>query len=369
MMVLGIALHSAMTYMTIAIPVWPFRDPFQSHVCDVLTLFIHSFRMPLFFVLAGFFGAMVHGRAGAVGFLRQRAQRILLPFVAAWLLLYAPTLAGMVYGMGALGPNPWGDVAAFFRSGAYYTPLRTLHLWFLHYLVHVYVLAVALAYIVPRVTSPRFRARFQDGFRRAAASVWRVPLLALPTAATLYFMESGGLESSATFLVTLPSLLAFSIYFGFGWLLFGHSDLIQDFRRHAWAQAGAAVALLPVNAIATGETVHALPRYAAVPHTVAIVSASLIAWLFIFAFIGLAQRYLSAANPRARYVADASYWMYLIHLPVVLWIQAALVPWAVSGVLKFAIVTSLTTAITLWTYALFVRNRFIGTVLNGRRPS
>lgn len=65
MMLLGICLHSAMTYLTLPVPVWPFRDKAQGPVCDLLMLFIHVFRMPLFFVLSGFLAGMLHHRLGA----------------------------------------------------------------------------------------------------------------------------------------------------------------------------------------------------------------------------------------------------------------------------------------------------------------
>ena len=44
-------------------------------------------------------------------------------------------------------------------------------------------------------------------------------------------------------------------------------------------------------------------------------------WCWSFAVIGLAMRFLSRENARVRYVADASYWIYLVHLPVVVAFQ------------------------------------------------
>ena len=53
MMMLGILLHAAMFYL--AAPPWPApMDPSTSLAFDALVHFIHSFRMPLFFVMAGF---------------------------------------------------------------------------------------------------------------------------------------------------------------------------------------------------------------------------------------------------------------------------------------------------------------------------
>ena len=39
-------------------------------------------------------------------------------------------------------------------------------------------------------------------------------------------------------------------------------------------------------------------------------------WTWTFAIIGLALRFLSNHSPVRRYIADSSYWLYLIHLPL-----------------------------------------------------
>ena len=48
---------------------------------DACIWFLHLFRMPLFFVVAGFFAAMLVARRGIGGLFRNRVRRIALPFV------------------------------------------------------------------------------------------------------------------------------------------------------------------------------------------------------------------------------------------------------------------------------------------------
>ncbi len=50
-------------------------------------------------------------------------------------------------------------------------------------------------------------------------------------------------------------------------------------------------------------------------------------WCWCFAVIGVAVRYLSAERFAVRYVADASYWIYLAHLPVVAFFQVIVGHW------------------------------------------
>jgi len=76
-MLLGICLHSMLAYSGI---VWVVMDDSQSHIFKWAINLIHGFRMPLFFLVSGFFTAMLVCRQGSAGMLKNRAARILIPF-------------------------------------------------------------------------------------------------------------------------------------------------------------------------------------------------------------------------------------------------------------------------------------------------
>jgi glucans biosynthesis protein C len=60
MMLLGIVFHAALPYTTL--PRWPFKDSSTHPVFDVLTVFLHIFRVPIFFAMARFFAALLWER-------------------------------------------------------------------------------------------------------------------------------------------------------------------------------------------------------------------------------------------------------------------------------------------------------------------
>src|SRR5688500_12766151 len=71
MMLLGLVLHSAASYTYTPLrDAWPFHDPPGLVAFEILLLFIHLFRMPAFFVVAGFFAALLYYRDGAGGLIR-----------------------------------------------------------------------------------------------------------------------------------------------------------------------------------------------------------------------------------------------------------------------------------------------------------
>jgi surface polysaccharide O-acyltransferase-like enzyme len=90
-------------------------------------------------------------------------------------------------------------------------------------------------------------------------------------------------------------------------------------------------------------------------------------WLLVFGLLGLFRRHFNHPSPTWRYLADASYWFYLIHLPVIFFIEIPLAPLALVWPIKVTLVGVATLAILLPSYHYLVRPTIIGKVLNGRR--
>jgi hypothetical protein len=79
-MLAGIILHACLAYMG---PYWVVQDRGESVLLTAGWAFIHGWRMELFFVLAGYFTAMVLRRDGAGGMVKRRLRRLLIPFALA----------------------------------------------------------------------------------------------------------------------------------------------------------------------------------------------------------------------------------------------------------------------------------------------
>ncbi len=85
------------------------------------------------------------------------------------------------------------------------------------------------------------------------------------------------------------------------------------------------------------------------------------------AVLSLALRFASGYSAVRRYLADASYWVYIVHLPLVMVGQILVVNETWPRFVKFGVVIAGTMAISLLTYQLLVRHSFVGGWLNGRR--
>jgi peptidoglycan/LPS O-acetylase OafA/YrhL len=77
-MLLGIALHASLSFLP---GVWPVQDRQQSPLFGVFLDAVHGFRMPLFFLLSGFFTMMIFRKRGMGELVKQRLFRIGLPLL------------------------------------------------------------------------------------------------------------------------------------------------------------------------------------------------------------------------------------------------------------------------------------------------
>jgi tetratricopeptide (TPR) repeat protein/peptidoglycan/LPS O-acetylase OafA/YrhL len=368
MMLLGLVLHSAISYGAINYgSAWPFQDISTNPLLDWLVFFIHVFRMPIFYAMAGFFAAMLYERRGAGGFARHRAGRILVPFVVGWVVLFPLISTGFNFANVAKASSSREGlevVAGMLLTGAVYAD-STAHLWFLYYLLMFYAAALVAVPLLRRLP-PRWSSAPLNGFGRLVRSRGRALWFAIPTALTLCMMSWGGLETSTSFIPDPRVFLAYSVFFVFGWLLYLRRDLLPGLTCQARAQAVLGVLLTLVNMAAVGRML-ASPGRETAAFVVIIVTGALMVWLLLFGITGLFLRYLDRQVPLVRYIVDASYWLYLIHLPFTIWIPGLMSKLEWPALFKALIVFALGGPVWLASYHFLVRGSFIGAVLNGRR--
>lgn len=75
-MLLGIGLHASLSYFPVP---WPVQDSQRNDWLSIFFLMVHGFRMPLFFIVSGYFTMMMYRRRGLAAVVKQRTARILVP--------------------------------------------------------------------------------------------------------------------------------------------------------------------------------------------------------------------------------------------------------------------------------------------------
>ena len=82
-MLLGIVLHGMMSFIPGIGVIWAVEDSHASPWYGVLLSFIHGWRMPLFFLVSGFFTAMLWRKRGLRELISHRFKRIFIPMLLA----------------------------------------------------------------------------------------------------------------------------------------------------------------------------------------------------------------------------------------------------------------------------------------------
>jgi peptidoglycan/LPS O-acetylase OafA/YrhL len=372
-LVLGVVFHASLSFMPVFMG-WAVQDVSTSPLVAKFMIVSHSFRMETFFLLAGLFSHLTYHRKGAGPFVRSRVLRIVVPYVIGWFILHPLLVSGWIMGSASLRGSVeiWSGLRGGFQS------LSSLpagmftgsHLWFLYYLAMITALALGVRGLLSATGSWYCRlVQWADALvTRLAKSPLSLPILAVPTAGVLWFMSLWGMDTpDKSLLPHLPVLVIYGGFFALGWLLDRQRELITHFARltpQRWILTGLGVAAILLLGDIERDPAH--PHYLAA-HVSYALAYALTMWSLVFLTIGAVRKLGSRSNALVRYVADSSYWMYLIHLPVVIWLQVAVAEVPLNWSLKLAFISAITVTLALVTYDLFVRSTFIGVVLNGRR--
>lgn len=361
-MFLGIVLHGTMSF-TAALPLEGVSiDRGRHWGFDVVFTLIHGFRMHLFFLLAGFFARLARERLGLRNFIKQRLQRVGLPFVVSMVTIL-PLMGVAVWWQGRI-LNQRMILPPEFEGG-----FPTGHLWFLEYLLVLYGIALAIGWVGQFLPAGLF-AKADLVFDRVMGSVWGAAPLAILTTPFLWNGPWWGEPRPAAFNIKVfPELIAlYGGFFSVGWWIHRRRQCFEKLKSSV--VTGFVFGLI---ALAVEEWLRTFvsgpnPRQLLFK-TATLYCAGLYAWLMTFAAIGLFLRFASEPRSWVRYMADASYWCYLAHLPIVIFLQTMSARWAAPAVFKFLLIMAVTMAVLMVTYRFGVRYTWMGRMLNGPRTS
>jgi len=385
-MLLGIALHAAISFMPGAEGGWAVHDPEQHEAFKLILAVIHGFRLPLFFMISGFFTAMLWRRRGLKALIVHRCKRVLLPC-----LIGVATIIPMIDVAGLLAGATVPEVQKEDETGdeqkdeqgepedlagllwimyvvVSYLPIFH-HLWFLWYLCWL----VALFAIYARIADgSQWRGPPRWLISSPARYLWLVPMTMVPQAlmGLLPGASEFGPDTAIGFIPAPHILLYYAVFFGFGALYFDCDDTDNQLGRWWWITLPVTlIAVLPLALdFATGgfgfrEGLVPARYYRLLSVTLQVVFA----WGMTFGLIGLCRSLLKRENRVVRYISDSSYWLYIAHLPLVLLAQMVVRTWPISAWAKFSLVCVVVTGILLVTYEFMVRYTLIGTMLNGKK--
>ena len=372
MMMLGIVLHAAMLYLVMPPPTMPIpTDRNNAVVFDFIFAFIHSFRMPTFFVLAGFFTSLLVEKRGIWGTYRDRARRVLAP-LAAGIVTILPLTGLLMFDFMLSARFSTHDIIPdrqallllgqeFAAKGVPTGEASLGHLWFLYYLCFFYLLIPLCRFLV------KCTAQFEDRFRRWLASPFLLLAFALYTSATLWPFQGGQVHEGFIHLKPHPpSLVYYGSFFVLGYLFHRYRDFLRALPQRVPLWTGIAAILFPI-ALYASHLDNGARGASFELHLGAVLANGLCTWTLIYLFMGSALRFFDRESPWILYVSQSSYWVFLVHMPLVCLAGWWLVQFDLPAVLKFLLVGGFTAGAALASFHYWVQGTWVGVFLHGRR--
>lgn len=227
------------------------------------------------------------------------------------------------------------------------------HLWFLWFLCWMTGIFAAVAGAT-KLLAPRF------GFARIMAQPWLLyglmPLTIIPQLLMGIPFPTFGPDTSAGVIPQPHLLVYYGLFFAFGACYFCVNDVEGKLGRRWWLFIPIALLVVfPIGLFTLGEL-----RFAVALQPV-------YTWMMSIGLMGLFRATMNRPSSGIRYLSDASYWMYLIHLPLVIGLQAVVRDWMVPPIVKLLLINAVSILTLLVTYHLLVRYTWIGNILNGKR--
>jgi glucan biosynthesis protein C len=312
--------------------------------------FFGEFLMPLMFFIAGASVWLALGQRSTGRFLGERVKRLLVP-LAFGIVAVLPILS-YLYAV-----NRGGYQGSFFGN---YLPMLAHfpfgHLWFILYLFVFSAVTLPLFLYLRTPKGSRFTARLGSLCqRRGGLILFFVPLTLVEVARQL--MGSNDSDAARFLLIA---------YFIYGFLAFSDARIGQSIernRRVALALAvpimAARVSLVVAYGLSEGAAMQAwmygvLGPLSMVNSTFAIV-----------AILGYGKRFLNSDSRALRYLSQASYPFYILHLVPVTVIAYFVLGWHLGAVASYFIIVPASFAATFLLYEVVVRRTGVTRFLFG----
>lgn len=230
------------------------------------------------------------------------------------------------------------------------------HLWFLWFLCWLVPIFAVYAIVADMLN---FKGAPSWPILSPSRILWLLPLTMIPQWFMGSVMPSFGPDTSIG-LIPQPHLLVYyGIFFGFGALYFDSND--NEGRLGRWWFLSLPLAVFVVLPVGIATTFVSPDRFASAT------AQTVYVWAMTFGMIGLFRKFMSTENRTTRYISDSSYWLYVAHLPLVIWGQGLVRDWPMSPFIKFMLVCGISTGLLLISYQTIVRYTWLGRLLNGPR--
>lgn len=335
-MLFGIPFHAALPFTVLP---WVIHADRHSEALEIVPLTLSEFRLPGFFLIAGFFAALLLERRAPREWMANRVQRLGLPLLAGMVTI-VPLQDYLL--TQATGSNPLdrGDWSQGLLS----------HLWFLPVLLYMCAILAVCWPIVRRIKVPDVPV------------VWLVAGYAVWTLGTIFAVNNAyPILRPLGGLIDFAAVLIYGPFFAWGVAVRRNPLAFARLLRPSLFMAIIGLLALSLSIALPNDGSHF-----DVARGYALDAMSSVALVQVV--MAAAARFLDRESPLVRKLVDASLTIYLVHHPIIIGLVALSAGMALPPFPAWAAICVLTLGLSYGIHSLLRRSPLLLYLFNGVKP-